>query len=60
MKRQYRYTFEFKKTEEEARAFCGRINAGLTRYMRTTKPAHFTPWRSQDRKENLFICWYYV
>ena len=39
--RKYSYTFEFKKTEEEARAFCERINAGLTRYMRKNKPAHF-------------------
>ena len=58
--RKYRYTFEFKKTEEEAREFCERINAGLTRYMRKNKPAHFTPWSSQDGKENIFVCWYYV
>ena len=58
--RKYRYTFEFKKTEEEARTFCERINAGLTIYMRKNKPAHFTPWQSKDGKENLFVCWYYV
>ena len=57
--RKYRYTFEFKKTEEEARAFCEQINASSTRYMRTNKPAHFTPWRSQDG-ESMFVCWYYV
>ena len=56
----YRYTFEFQQTEEQAKAFCERINANLTKYMRKNKPAHFTPWRSQDEKENLFICWYYV
>ena len=63
------YTESFLTTYEQydpseqmlnARAFCERINAGLTRYMRKNKPAHFTPWSSQDGKENLFVCWYYV
>lgn len=55
----YRLTFQFKETMEEAQTFCEQINKAMSYYMRKNKPAHFTPWRSQDGTKNLFLCWYY-
>ena len=57
--KKYNLTFEFKETEEQAKNFCENVNKRLSYYMRKNKPAHFTPWSSQDGKEKLFVCWYY-
>lgn len=57
--RRYNRTFEIKRTEEEAKAFCQGINNAATCYMRQNNPAHYTPWSSRDNAEKGFICWYY-
>lgn len=56
--KKYNLTFEFADTEEKARTFCNAINRNYTRYMRKNHPAHYTPWSSQDGKEQKFVCWY--
>lgn len=58
--KKYRRTFEFVKTEDEAKTFCNRENATGTYYKRKNHKAIYTPWSSQDGKEHLFVCWYYV
>ena len=58
MARRYRKTFDFVDTEEEAKAFCATQNKN--RYLRKNHPAHYTPWVSQDGKEQKFVVWYYV
>lgn len=58
--KKYRYTFDFVETEKEAIEKCARINKELTYYMRKHKPAHYTPWKSADGKENIFVVLYYV
>lgn len=58
--RKYRYTFDFVKTEREARQMCEQINARHTYYMRTKHPAHFTTWTANDGSFDGFIVWYYV
>lgn len=58
--KKYRCTFDFVETEVEAIKKCEIINKGLTYYMRKHKPAHYTPWRSADGKEDKFVVWYYV
>lgn len=60
MKRKYRYTFELKKTIEEATNLCAMINKNYTYYMRKHHPAHFTPWSANDGSFDGFVCWYYV
>jgi len=63
MRGRYRLTFEFADTEREARAEVIRINAHCTRYIRTHKPAHYTPWEARDAQgrvtESKYIVWYY-
>lgn len=60
----YRLTFDFTETEAQAKALCDRLNARATRYIKTKKPAHFTPWEARDRQGNVteqkYIVWYYV
>lgn len=58
--KKYRQTYEIVKTEEEAKTFCNRENATGTYYKRKKHKAIYTPLRSQDGKEHLFVCWYYV
>jgi hypothetical protein len=55
----YYKTFEFFDTAEQAENFCIAWNKEQTPYIRKRRPAHFTPWASQDGKENKFIAWYY-
>jgi hypothetical protein len=54
--RRYKSTFEFFDTEERARAFCDKENSNS--YIRKHHHAHYTPWSSQDGKEQKFIAWY--
>ena len=58
--KKYRYTFDFVKTELEARQMCERINHGSTYYMRKKHPAHFTTWAANDGSFDGFVVWYYV
>lgn len=54
MKRnQYRKTFEFFSTEQQAAAF-------VAARKKQRRKAHMTPWWSADGKENKFIVWYYI
>ncbi len=54
MKRnQYRKTFEFFSTEQQAAAF-------VAARKKQRRKAHMTPWRSADGRENKFIVWYYI
>lgn len=55
--RKYRAWFEFCNTENEAIEKCKIFDSQLSAYARKTYPAHYTPWRSQDGTENLFIVW---
>ena len=50
---QYRKTFEFFNTEQQAAAF-------VAERKKQRRKAHMTPWRSTDGSENKFIVWYYV
>lgn len=56
--RKYNKTFKFCNTEQEAREMCESINRAATRYIRTKRPAHYTPWSSADGKEHKFIVWF--
>jgi hypothetical protein len=56
MSKRYTMMFKFFDTEEQAKIFCD--NENLVNYIRKNHPAHYTSWKSQDRKENLFIVWY--
>ena len=54
MKRnQYRKTFEFFSTEQQAAAF-------VAARKKQRRKAHMTPWRSADGREHKFIVWYYI
>lgn len=53
----YRETFRIVGTEEEARAFCDKINAEHSAYMRAKHPATFTAWAGRDGSSG-FICWF--
>ena len=54
MKRnQYRKTFEFFSTEQQAAAF-------VAARKKQRRKAHMTPWRSADGRENKFIVCYYI
>ena len=55
--KKYRAWFEFTKTEEEAKEKCVLFDSRLNSYARKKYPAHYTPWRSQDGTENLFVVW---
>lgn len=57
--KKYNLRYKFFNTQEEAQNFCSMHNASATAYMRKKHPANFTPWRSKDGSENLFVCWYY-
>lgn len=59
MRKQYRYTFQFVRSEQEARQICAQINKGLTYYMRKHHPAHYTPYNCKD-SEYSFVVLYYV
>lgn len=59
MRKQYRYTFQFARSEQEARQMCARINAGHTYYMRTKHPAHYTPYNCKGSVYS-FVVLYYV
>lgn len=50
---QYRKTFKFFDTEQEALAF-----AAECRKMR--HKVSMTPWQSADGRENKFVVWYYI
>lgn len=54
----YRKTFRFCETEDEAKRFCESENKN--QYIRKYHPAYYTPWSSQDGKENKFIVWYFT
>lgn len=57
----YRLTFEFTETEEKAIELCKRLNDRATRYIRTHKPAHYTPWQANSNTDPMhFIVWYYA
>lgn len=56
MARRYKMTFTFFDTEEQAQIFCSKENSNS--YIRKNHPAHYTPWNSQDGKENKFVAWY--
>ena len=56
MAKRYRMTFEFFDTEDQAKIFCG--NENLNNYIRKNHTAHYTPWSSQDGKENKYVAWY--
>lgn len=60
MAKRYRETFQFFKTEEEARAFCDKQNAAATKYAREKHPAHYTEWRKPNAYggERGFVVWY--
>lgn len=58
MARHYRKTFIFCDTMEQAKTFCDTQNANVSAYIRRKRPAHFTPWNSQDGREKKYICWY--
>ena len=56
MAKRYRMTFKFFDTEEQAKTFCN--NENLNYYIRKNHTAHYTPWVSQDGRENKFVAWY--
>lgn len=55
-----RLTFNFFDTESSANHFCDTFNKKASYYIRKNKPAHFTPWVSQDGTEHKYIAWYYI
>lgn len=57
MRKIYRLTFEFCKNENQAQALCERLNKTSTYYIRKNKPAHYTPYNSNEYN---FIVWYYI
>lgn len=58
--KRYQFWYEFTETEEQAKAICSRINATLSKYMRTKHPAHYTPWQSSSKTDKAhFVVWYY-
>ena len=59
MYRRYQKTFIFCDTAERAQTFCNEYNKNSSAYIRRKRPAHFTPWISQDGSEEKYICWYY-
>lgn len=60
MAKRYRKTFEFCDTQEQAQAFCDRINASYSSYARKHYKAFFTPWSSSNGQEHKFIVWYSI
>lgn len=56
----HRFTFEFIETEEKAKTFCKTIEKGYSYYMKKHHPVYYTPWSSQDGKENCFVVFYYI
>ena len=50
---QYKKTFEFFDTKQQAEAFCAARR-------KQRRKAHMTPWTSTDDMEHKFIVWYYV
>lgn len=50
---QYRKTFEFFDTEQEALAF-------VDSRRKQRRKAHMTPWQSADGRESKYIVWYYI
>jgi len=56
MAQRYKSTFEFFDMEEQAKRFCDIEN--LNSYIKKYHKAHYTPWSSQDGKENKFVAWY--
>ena len=50
---QYRKTFEFFSTEQQAAEF-------VSACKKQRRKAHMTPWQSDDGRENKFIVWYYI
>lgn len=55
----YNPSFHIVDTEEQAKAFCERMNNQSTYYMRKHHPAHYTPWSNASRTEVGFVCWYW-
>ena len=51
--RKYKYTYEFKESEEEAKAFCDNENSKGSIYKRKHKKAVYTAYKT------LFCCWYW-
>lgn len=58
MKARYKRTFNFYDTEEQAKEFCDNMNNNSNYYVRKNHKAIYTPWSSQDGKENKFVAWY--
>ena len=54
---QFRFTFV--DTEEQAVKMCNQINSTANAYRRKNKPAHYTPWSSQDGREHCFVVLYW-
>lgn len=50
---QYRKTFEFFSTEQQAAEF-------VSACKKQRRKAHMTPWQSADGRENKSIVWYYI
>lgn len=59
MAKRYGLRFQIFKTEPEAKGFCSEVNASNA-YLRSHKPAHYTPCSSQDGQETGFVAWYYA
>lgn len=55
----YHPTFHIVDTEEQAIAFCNRINSQYTAYMRKKHPAHYTPWSSNDGYNGFVVLYQY-
>ena len=58
--KKYNRTFSFFETEKQAKDFCEGYNKSASPYIRKNKPARYTPWRSNDGTENMFVAHYYV
>lgn len=58
--RRYTMRCEFVKTEQDAQSRSDYYNSINTPYARKKYPAHFTPWRSTDGSESLYVVWYWI
>lgn len=57
---QYRLTWKFFNTEEQAQGFCDEVNLRMNDYARKKYPAHYTEFNSSDGADRCFIAWYYT
>lgn len=54
-----RATFDFFDTEAAALRYIESWNARMSPYMRKHHPPHFTPWQSQDGREQKIVVWHH-